>query len=135
MSSATPGNSYVTDTMAVVLHLEQRRTSQRVRAIFSSVLHSDATIYIPAIVFAEVLYLSERQRISASLEDVHRFLSENPAIEEMQLSLAVVTAASEITDIPELHDRLIAGTARFLKIPLLTNDPKIQASRFIQTIW
>lgn len=135
MSSATPENRYVTDTMAVILHLEQRRTSQRVKAIFSSALHSEATIFIPAIVFVEILYLSERHRIGVSLAEVRRLLSENPAIEEMQLSLDVVTAASEITDIPELHDRLIGGTARSLALPLLTNDPQIQASRFVQTIW
>ncbi|HRJ42992.1 MAG: PIN domain-containing protein [Caldilineaceae bacterium] len=135
MSSDIPENSYVTDTMAVVLHLEQRRSSQRVKTVFNEALRAEAKIYVPAIVFAEILYLTAKHRISASLADVQRLLRENPTIEETPLSLAVVSAASEITDIPELHDRLIAGSARLLRFPLLTNDPKIQASRFIQTIW
>ncbi|MFZ1757185.1 MAG: PIN domain-containing protein [Caldilineaceae bacterium] len=135
MSNATPENSYVADTMAVVLHLEGRRTSPHIKSIFDGTLRAETAIYVPAIVFAEILYLSERQRITASLADLQRLLHTNPLIEEFPLSFAVVSAAAEITDIPELHDRLIAGAARLMKIPLLTNDPQIQASGFIQTIW
>ncbi len=135
MSNASLESSYVADTMAIVLHLEGRRTSPRIKSIFDGVLRAETAIYVPAIVFAEILYLSERQRITASLADLQQLLNANLRIEEFPLSFAAVSAAAEITDIPELHDRLIAGTARFLKIPLLTNDPQIQASRFVQTIW
>ncbi len=48
------------------------------------------------------------------------------------------TPASEFvadTDIPELHDRLIAGAARALKMELLTDDFAIQASAFVKTVW
>jgi len=34
-----------------------------------------------------------------------------------------------------LHDRLIAGAASGLNALLITNDPKIQASEFCETIW
>jgi predicted nucleic acid-binding protein len=47
----------------------------------------------------------------------------------------VVQAASEITDVPELHDRLIAGTARHLGLDLVTNDGKIQKSAYVTTVW
>jgi predicted nucleic acid-binding protein len=50
-------------------------------------------------------------------------------------TLEVVQAAAQITDIPELHDRLIAGTARSLGLELVTNDPVIQASRFVKMTW
>ena len=43
-------------------------------------------------------------------------------------------AASEITDIHELHDRLIAATARYLDLPLITNDPVIRASEFVNIL-
>lgn len=51
------------------------------------------------------------------------------------MSFAVVENASQITDIPELHDRLIAATAKSLNLDLITNDPKIQASQFVSTVW
>jgi hypothetical protein len=51
------------------------------------------------------------------------------------MSLNVIHSAAQITDIPELRDRLIAGTARLLNSELITNDPVIQASNFVRTVW
>jgi predicted nucleic acid-binding protein len=42
--------------------------------------------------------------------------------------------ASQIDDIPEFHDRLIAATARYLDLPLITNDPVIIRSTFVQIL-
>jgi hypothetical protein len=51
------------------------------------------------------------------------------------VGLEVVRAAATIDDVPELHDRLIAGTAAWLDIPILTNDPVMMTSQHVQTIW
>jgi predicted nucleic acid-binding protein len=90
---------------------------------------------VPALVFAEILYLSERNRITLSIRDVNNYLTRYPSINEHPLDLAVVGSAGEITDVPELHDRLIAGTARLLGVALITNDPVIQASAYVRTTW
>jgi len=42
------------------------------------------------------------------------------------LSFEILKTAFEIDDIPELHDRLIAATARYLGLPIITNDPVIK---------
>jgi len=42
--------------------------------------------------------------------------------------------ASEITDNAELHDRFIAATSRYLDLSLITNDPVICASEFVDTM-
>jgi len=41
----------------------------------------------------------------------------------------------EINDIPELHDRIIAGTALKAGFKLITNDPNISRSKFVEVIW
>jgi predicted nucleic acid-binding protein len=51
------------------------------------------------------------------------------------MSFDVICAAAQITDIPELHDRIIAGTARLLNLELITNDPVIRASQFVKSVW
>jgi len=51
------------------------------------------------------------------------------------VSFDVAAVSASIDDIPELHDRVIAGTAAWLKIPILTNDPVMTASRHVHTIW
>jgi predicted nucleic acid-binding protein len=33
-----------------------------------------------------------------------------------------------------LHDRLIAATARYLDLPIITNDPVIRDSRFVEVL-
>ena len=57
-----------------------------------------------------------------------RILVESVNYIEANLSVDIIDSAFEIKDIPELHDRLIAGTARYLNLPLLTNDTVILES-------
>lgn len=135
MSNATPKNEYVTDTMGLILHLEQRKLGAEAKSIFKSADSTDVTIYIPTLVFAEILYLAEKKRIQLSLQSVANYLQDHPNYKEYPMNMAVVQAAAEITDIQELHDRLIAGTSRLLNLELITNDPVIQTSTSVKTIW
>jgi len=121
--------------MALILHLEKRRSSQLVKAIFDSADLCKTTIHIPAMVFAEMLYLTERQRITLSFLELENHLRHFRTYKESPMSFQIIKAARQITDIPELHDRLISATARTVKLDLITNDPKIQASKFVNTVW
>lgn len=47
----------------------------------------------------------------------------------------MVKASFEIDDIPELHDRLIAGTAKAMGLDIITNDPDMEQSAHVNTIW
>ena len=135
MTDSTPASEYVTDTMGLVLRIERRRLGPQAKIIFDAVESETATVYVPALVFAEILYLSEKQRISLSLDAVADYLARFPQYKEHPMDLAVVQSAAQITDIPELHDRLIAGTARARGLDLITNDPIAQASAFVKTVW
>lgn len=135
MNNAIPLPKFVIDTVGLVLHLEKRKLEPAARAVLQETEDGQAIIFIPAMVFAEILYLSERQRINVSVADVSDYLAQQPNFIEHALNLSVIHAAQQITDIPELHDRLIAATAKVLDAKLITNDLKIQASSFVQTIW
>jgi len=121
--------------MAIVLHLEKRKSSTNVKQIFDSADVGKTIIHIPAIVFAEILYLSEKGRIGLSLIGVKNHLQSFPNYRETPLSFAIIENAGQIKDIAELHDRLIASTASLLNLELITNDAKIQNSAFVKTIW
>jgi predicted nucleic acid-binding protein len=135
MTNATLASEFVTDTIGLVLRIEQRRLSEKVKSIFDSVEFGSTIVYIPAIVFAEILYLSEKQRIRISLDGVGNYLKKYPNYKEYSLNFDVIQSTAEITDIPELHDRLIAAAARQLDRELITNDSVIQASTFVKTVW
>ncbi|MCI0488881.1 MAG: PIN domain-containing protein [Blastocatellia bacterium] len=135
MSASTPASEFVTDTMGLVLRIEHRQLGPAAKSIFEAVESGTATVYVPALVFAEILYLSEKQRIGISLETVENYMNQYPNYKEYPMSFAVIESAAQITDIRELHDRLIAGTAHLLGLDLITNDPIIQASAFVNTVW
>ena len=133
---------YVTDTMALVLYLERRRMGAAAHDAFERADRGEGVvIHIPAMVLAEILYLSERKRIAATVGDVATLLHDvrsivsNGGFWVAPLDLAVIERAAQITDIPELHDRLIAATAAEREAPLLTNDPEIVTSASVQTLW
>ena len=127
--------SYVTDTMAIVSYLGKRRLPVSVKSIFQSADLGTVNIFIPSIVLVEIGYLSEKGRIDVSINDVFKYLSDFPTYAEQALTFDIVVESYKITDIPELHDRLIGGTAKYLNLELITNDPFIQASAFVKTIW
>lgn len=136
MKNDTPtNNKFVTDTMAVILRLEKRKMGEDAKSLFQSTEAGETFIYIPSMVFAEILYLSEKNRIKVSLEDVESYLRQYPHFKEYSLTFSVIHRSATINDIHELHDRLIAGTTLSLNLPLITNDPIVEASAFVQTIW
>ena len=51
------------------------------------------------------------------------------------MSFSVVQFCAKINDISELYDRLIAATDLSINVLLITNDPVIQSSQFIATVW
>lgn len=126
---------YVTDTMAIVSYLGKRKLPISVKQLFQNADVGLAQIYVPSIVFVEIGYLFEKGRIDVSLSDVLEHLSAFSNYSEKSLSIEVIVESYTITDIPELHDRLISGTAKFLNLELITNDPIIQASSFVKTVW
>ena len=126
--------AYVADTMALVLHWENRRLPAPVKALFGAAAAGRLRIGVSAMTLAEVGYLFEKRRIQVSVAELLE-LHEQHGLLLLPLDAAVVQAAFAIPDIPELHDRLIAATAWQRGVPLLTNDPVIRASGSGPTRW
>ncbi len=127
--------SMVSDTMAIILRLEKRRLPVRVRTLFEEAEQNMRLIYLPAMALAEIGYLSERKRIEVTLQDAHDYCAAHQSFEVVPLTGEIVTQSFIIDDIPELHDRLIAGTAYAKHAQLITNDPVISRSRYVSVVW
>jgi predicted nucleic acid-binding protein len=125
---------YVTDTQALVKFMMGKKViNDKAHQAFLSADKGECTIIIPAVVLMEVLYLFEKNRIEVGLLHTEDLLKgQNYQFEP--LTLEILKTASDIDDIPELHDRLIAATARYLDIPIITNDPLIRKSRFVNIL-
>lgn len=134
MSKSLAMPSFVTDTQALVkFMLGKKVINDRAHQAYLSADKGETTIIILAVVLMEVLYLFERNRIDIGLLQTEDLMeSQNYQFEP--LSLEILKTASQIDDIRELHDRLIAATARHLGLPLITNDPVICSSKFVQIL-
>ena len=128
-------NEYVTDTMALILRLENRKLPEKTKQIFERAERGEVEIYIPAMVLAEIGYLSEKGRIETNIEEVKDYCHNYRTIKEKEITFKAVENAFTIDDIPELHDRIIAGTAMEIGLELLTNDPKMEESSCVKTVW
>lgn len=126
---------YVTDTMALVLFLEKRRIPAGVKQIFLNTEKGLDEIIIPAMTLAEIAYLHEKGRVATSLVSINNLIRSHPNFSVFPMDFQVISSAFLINDIPELHDRVIAGTANQLSVPLLTNDPVISRSVAVTCIW
>lgn len=100
---------------------------------------TNTQIYIPSISLIEITYLVEKGRIA---EEV--LTRVNQGIEDSKVNLSLVPLDLNITSaflqidksiVPEMPDRIIAATALFLQLPLITRDLKIQGLPNIETIW
>jgi len=131
---------FVTDTHALLWHLsDDPALSTTARDTFRAADGGRAEIFIPSIVLVEVVYLTERQRIPAEQIDRIAGLPDLPGSHYhlVPLDSQIIGAMRRIprNAVPDMPDRIIAATALFLGLPLLTRDERITQSGTIQCVW
>ena len=127
---------YVTDTHALYWYLaDSPRLGTRATAVFDEADAGRATIYIPAIVLAELFYLNEK--LGRQLDFRSTLLSLQAASQFTLLAFQPEDTLDFDRDsaAPEMHDRIIVGVARRLSLPLLTCDRAIVASNLVSIVW
>jgi PIN domain nuclease of toxin-antitoxin system len=105
---------------------------------FDDCEHDGGRIRVPSICVVEIIYLSEKGRIP--IDTLDQLLAElslpDTVLEVVELNLSVVLEIRNVPRdaVPDMPDRIIAATALFLGMPLITRDQKIQLSG-LTTIW
>ena len=129
----------VADTHTVIWYLfDDPRLSNTARQTIKTAAVDGNQIGIASITLAEIVYLSEKNRIPE--QTLERLLNaievEDSVLIEIPLDKNVVKALVRVerTQIPDLPDRIIAATALYAKVPVISRDRKIKLSS-IQTIW
>ena len=129
----------VADTHAAVWYLfGDPRLSATAKAFIDQTAAMRRTIQLAPISLAEVIYLIEKNRLPASAyADLRRALA-NPyhVLKEAPFTAEVVEAMRRIPreSVPDMPDRIVAATAVYLGVPVISRDGRIWASS-IQTIW
>jgi PIN domain nuclease of toxin-antitoxin system len=131
--------SAVVDTHAAVWYLlGAARLSSTAGQFIDQAAAQGRPVFLSAISMVEMVYLAERGRIARdALQALLSAVQEQrPALRVFPVGLEVAQSVAQVprSAIPDMPDRVIAATALYLKLPLITRDRHIQAAG-IQTIW
>ncbi len=132
-------HKYVLDTHALVWHLEGNpRLGSQAKKVIDDPLSS---LVLPIIALAEAAYIVERGRTAIpKVSDLLTSVSADHRISVHPMTWEVFQESLNATVLPEMHDRLIVGSALYLQslgdsISLLTKDASIVEARLVTTLW
>lgn len=135
----TGPTAVVADTHSLVWYLDAaERLSADARRALDAATEADLPIYVPTITLLEMHYLTVRGRVAEGTpERLTALLDEpNSAFEPYPMDTAVAVAATQAPwHLGDPADRVIAGTARVLDIPLVTRDRQLTDSGYVTAIW
>ncbi|MEH1831175.1 MAG: type II toxin-antitoxin system VapC family toxin [Nostoc sp.] len=132
-------SNLVTDTHALIWYLEDStRLSPAANQAFEECERGEIVIYIPTICLVEIVYLQEKGRISADMKSQLDtvLIAGTSGMILANLTDEVVTALATITrdSVPDMPDRIIAATAKYLGLPLISRDTRMPLSG-VGIIW
>ena len=130
---------FVADTHALIWYLEDSPLlGAKARVAFSESERGEGVIFIPTICLVEIVYLLEKGRIPPDLKTkLDNEIQEGETgliFADLNLEIANLVASVPRSEIPDLPDRIIAATALYLNLPVISRDKRISLSS-IETIW
>ena len=129
----------VADTHAALWYLfGDPRLSTSAKAAFEAAASSRRKIVLSVISLAEVVYLVEKNRLSASAyADLQAALRDpDHVLQEAPVTAEIIDAMLRVprVNIPDMPDRIVAATAVYFGVPAISRDGRIRTSS-VQTVW
>ncbi len=129
----------VADTHAVVWYIfGDSRLSLAAKDLIEATAVAGDQVGFSSITLAEIVYLTERGRIGEGTLDrlLNAIDQDRAVLLEIPFDRHIAGALQQVarTQVPELPDRIIAATALFLGVPLISRDRKIRLSD-VETLW
>ena len=128
--------TYVLDTHAWFWYLEYPHLlSPAADAAFRLAAAGGALIIVPAIVVAELYYLTAKLGNPISPSSLIANLNRSREFRFSELGQAQLAKMEEVDGVTEMHDRLIAAEALVWQAPIITRDEVLRRSGVAETIW
>jgi len=128
--------NFIADTHALLWWFtDSPRISSKTSEIFENCEKGENVIFIPSIVIAEALSIFDKKRVTFNFKDLIRKIRASNNFAIVPLDYPILEKMFELKEIPELHDKIIASTGKYLKAIIITKDKALQNIRSIKTIW
>jgi len=128
--------NFVADTHALLWWFTSSpRISSKASEIFEKCENGENIIFIPSIVIAESLSIFDKKRVSFNFKNLLNKIHTSENFVLIALDYPILQKMVALKEVPELHDKIIASTAKFLKMPIITKDKILQKTPSIKTIW
>ena len=127
---------YVTDTHSLIWYLtDSPKLSFAANRSFKEIEEGKAKLLIPAIVIAEIIYIVERGKVEADLNNLIKRIQEAHNFEFSPLEFNQLLCLKDQTEIHEMHDQLIVCEALLSGAKIIIKDKKIRDSGFVKVLW
>jgi len=126
----------VADTHALLWWFtDSPKISPKAAEIFEQCEKGDNIIFIPAIVIAETLSIFDKKRISFDFKKLFKKINDRENFIIIALDYQILQKMIDLKDVPELHDKIIVSTAKYLNLPIITKDEFLHNIPNVKTIW
>ncbi len=126
---------FITDTHSLVWYFtEDARLSKKAIKAFEGTI-KEGTLVVPAVVLAEIMYISKRGKIALTFEETLKKIEEYENFDIAPLDINILKTADRIETDMEMHDKLIVATALYYKARLITRDEQIKKAGIVPVVW
>lgn len=128
--------NFIADTHALIWWFtESPRISTKASEIFEQCEKGESVIFIPSIVIAEALSIFDKKRIDFDFKNLFRKINESDNFVIISLDYPILQKMVDLKDVPELHDKIIVSTAKYLNLPVITKDEVLHKIPHLKTVW
>lgn len=128
--------NFVADTHALLWWFtDSPRLGKKAAEIFQGCEKGESIVFIPTIVVAEALSIFDKKRVSFDFKKLLKRINDSEHFVLVSLDYPVLQKMIELTDIPELHDKIIVSTANYLDLPIITKDTVLRNLSHVKTVW
>jgi PIN domain nuclease of toxin-antitoxin system len=125
---------YVTDTHGLLWFLAgSTRLSEKARQVFREAQAGQATIYVPVITVAEMIWVVKAGRLQTDLNKLLATVRAHYTV--IPLAIDDVIQLPMLPDNLEMHDQMIVWETMKHNATLITRDETIRAANVVKTLW
>ena len=127
---------YIVDSHALFCFLEYpSQLSPAADAVFRLAAAGGALIVVPAIVVAELFYLTAKAGLPILPSDLLSRINASREFVFSEMGRNQLEAMETIAGVTEMHDRLIAAEAVVRQAPVISRDKILRECQVVDIIW